>query len=477
MRKTKIVCTLGPATDREGVLRQMILAGMNVARFNFSHGTHEEHKKRYDEVDRLRTRYDLPIATLLDTKGPEIRTMNFKEGSVILKEGQEFFLTTKEIEGTEEGCSVTYADLPHDVKVGAPILIDDGLIAMEVIHKTDTTVYCKVKNGGKVSNHKGINLPGTEISMPFMSDRDKSDLLFGIENDFDFVAASFTRTADDIREMRQFLADNGGKDIRIIAKIENAQGVENIDEIIAVSDGIMVARGDMGVEIPNEEVPVIQKVIIKKVYEAGKIVITATQMLDSMMHNPRPTRAETTDVANAIYDGTSAVMLSGETAAGAYPVESLQTMIRIAERIEEDINYRQRFRHIDFNEHDDITAAISHASVMLAHDMGARAIITVTKSGFTARMISRFRPAFPIIGFTPDRKSWRQMNLSWGVTPLMLELKNDTMELLNSAAITARNRGYVENGDITVITAGVPIGNVGTTNMVKVHTIGDTVTR
>ena len=263
MRKTKIVCTLGPATDREGVLRQMILAGMNVARFNFSHGTHEEHKKRFDEVDRLRTRYDLPIATLLDTKGPEIRTMNFKEGSVILKEGQEFFLTTKEIEGTEEGCSVTYADLPHDVKVGAPILIDDGLIAMEVIHKTDTTVYCKVKNGGKVSNHKGINLPGTEISMPFMSDRDKSDLLFGIENDFDFVAASFTRTAEDIREMRQFLTDNGGKDIRIIAKIENAQGVENIDEIIAVSDGIMVARGDMGVEIPNEEVPVIQKVIIK----------------------------------------------------------------------------------------------------------------------------------------------------------------------------------------------------------------------
>ena len=291
MRKTKIVCTLGPATDREGVLREMLLAGMNVARFNFSHGTYEEHKARMDELVRLRDRYDLPVATMLDTKGPEIRTCNFKEGSVMLVEGQEFCLTTEDVEGDNEQVSVTYKGLPRDVKVGSEVLIDDGLIAMEVIHKTDTNVYCRVKNGGKVSNHKGINLPGTEVSMEFLSERDKEDLLFGISQDFDFVAASFTRNADDVNQLRQFLKDNGGENIRIISKIENAQGVANIDSIIEASDGIMVARGDMGVEIPNEEVPIIQKMIIKKVYKAGKIVITATQMLDSMMHNlVRPER-------------------------------------------------------------------------------------------------------------------------------------------------------------------------------------------
>ena len=472
MRKTKIVCTLGPATDREGVLRQMMLDGMNVARFNFSHGTHEEHKARLDEVIRLRERYDLPIATLLDTKGPEIRTGNFKDGSVMLKEGQEFFLTTDEIEGTEEGVSVTYADLPRDVKVGSPVLIDDGLIAMEVIHKTDSTVYCKVKNGGKVSNHKGINLPGTKVSMPFLSERDKDDLLFGIEMDFDFVAASFTRTAEDVMQLRQFLKDNGGDHIRIISKIENAQGVDNIDEIIEASDGIMVARGDMGVEIPNEEVPIIQKVIIQKVYKAGKMVITATQMLDSMMHNPRPTRAETTDVANAIYDGTSAVMLSGETAAGQYPVEALRTMIRIAERTEQDIDYRKRFNQSNIENHADVTEAISHASCTMAHDLEAKAIITVTKSGFTARQLSKYRPDIPIIGCSPDRKSWRQLNLSWGVTPIFLTMKDETFELLASAADLARARGLVDDGDLSVITAGIPIGETGTTNMVKVHTIG-----
>ncbi|MBR1813157.1 MAG: pyruvate kinase [Lachnospiraceae bacterium] len=476
MRKTKIVCTLGPATDREGVLREMLLAGMNVARFNFSHGTYEEHKARMDELVRLRDRYDLPVATMLDTKGPEIRTCNFKEGSVMLVEGQEFCLTTEDVEGDNEQVSVTYKGLPRDVKVGSEVLIDDGLIAMEVIHKTDTNVYCRVKNGGKVSNHKGINLPGTEVSMEFLSERDKEDLLFGISQDFDFVAASFTRNADDVNQLRQFLKDNGGENIRIISKIENAQGVANIDSIIEASDGIMVARGDMGVEIPNEEVPIIQKMIIKKVYKAGKIVITATQMLDSMMHNPRPTRAETTDVANAIYDGTSAVMLSGETAAGKYPVESLKTMIRIAERIEGDIDYEKRFQKIQTEGQTSVTDAISHATCTMAHDLGAKAILTVSKSGFTARMISRYRPAIMIVGTSPSRKACRQMNLSWGVMPIYLSEKANTFELLDGAADLAMARGLVDLGDLVVITAGIPIGATGSTNMVKVHTIGEKMT-
>ena len=343
MRRTKIVCTLGPSTDQDGVLEELILAGMNVARFNFSHGSHEEQAKRYEEVVRIREKYDLPIATLLDTKGPEIRTGNFKDGSVMLEAGQEFTLTTEEIEGTREAVTVSFKGLPQDVQVGSAILIDDGLIGMEVIRKTETSVTCLVKNGGKVSNHKGINLPGTNISMPFISEKDRSDLLFGIEMGYDFVAASFTRTAEDVVEMRRLLNENGGKDIRIIAKIENAQGVENIDEILRKADGIMVARGDMGVEIENEEVPIIQKMLIRKARKAGKIVITATQMLDSMIHNPRPTRAETADVANAIFDGTSAVMLSGETAAGKYPVAALKTMVRIAERTEEEIDYKAQF--------------------------------------------------------------------------------------------------------------------------------------
>lgn len=472
MRKTKIVCTLGPATDQDGVLEELITSGMNVARFNFSHGTHEEQAKRYDEVVRLREKYDLPVATLLDTKGPEIRTGNFKDGSVILKAGQEFFLTTEEIEGTEEGVSVTFKGLPQDVEVGSLVLIDDGLIGMEVIRKTDTTVFCKVKNGGKVSNHKGINLPGTNISMEFISEKDKEDILFGIKKGYDFVAASFTRTANDVVAMRKLLNENGGKDIRIIAKIENAQGVENIDEILRKADGIMVARGDMGVEIENEEVPIIQKILIKKALTVGKVVITATQMLDSMMHNPRPTRAETADVANAIYDGSSAVMLSGETAAGMYPVLALKTMVKIAERTEGDIDYKSRLKNLPISARD-ITAAISHATCTIAKDLEAKAIITVTKSGFTANMISRFHPAAPIMGCSPSAKVCRQLNLSWGIMPLVLGEKHETFDLLGSAAELIRQKGLVKEGDLTVITAGVPIGKSGTTNMVKVHVIGE----
>jgi pyruvate kinase len=473
MRRTKIVCTLGPATDQDGVLEQLIVSGMNVARFNFSHGSHEEQGKRFDEVVRLREKYDLPVATLLDTKGPEIRTGNFKDGSVVLEAGQEFFLTTEDIEGTKEGVSVTFKGLPQDVKIGSSILIDDGLIGMEVIRKTDTKVTCIVKNGGKVSNHKGINLPGTEISMDFISERDREDVLFGIEKGYDFVAASFTRTADDVVAMRKLLNENGGKDIRIIAKIENAQGVENIDGILRKADGIMVARGDMGVEIENEEVPIIQKILIKKALAAGKVVITATQMLDSMMHNPRPTRAETADVANAIYDGTSAVMLSGETAAGKYPILALKTMVKIAERTEEDIDYSSRFDKLAVQNRQDITAAISHATCTIARDLEAKAIITVTKSGFTANMISKYHPGAPIMGCSPSAKVCRQLNLSWGITPVILGEKKETFELLGGAAERIREKGLVQDGDVTVITAGVPIGQSGTTNMVKVHVIGE----
>ena len=360
MRKTKIICTLGPATDKGNVLEQLILSGMNVARLNFSHDTYENQKKRIDKVKALRTKHHLPVACLLDTKGPEIRLKTFKEERVTLEMGQDFCLTTRDVEGTKDIVSVTHKDLHKDIHVGSNILIDDGLVGLKVVAIKGQDIHCKVENGGTISNRKGVNIPGVELSIPFMSEKDKEDLLFGIKQDVDFVAASFTRTADDIKEMKAFLKANGGEDIRIIAKIENSQGVDNIDSIIDACEGIMVARGDMGVEIPEEEVPIIQKMIIKKVIAAGKVVITATQMLDSMMKNPRPTRAETTDVANAIYDGTSAIMLSGETAAGAYPVEAVQMMAKIAKRTEEAINYRKRFDDMAKYTNPGITDAICH---------------------------------------------------------------------------------------------------------------------
>lgn len=473
MRKTKIICTLGPATDDPEVLRQLMLSGMDVARINMSHQNHDCHRQRIDLVKKLRDELHLPIAILIDTKGPEIRLGTFRTPKVELHAGDTFTLTTEQLEGDDTIASISFAGLPKDVFPGGHILIDDGLINLKVLSTTDQTITCSVINGGTVSANKGINVPGVQLSMPFMSERDRADIAFACEVEADFIAASFTRRADDILQIRQELQKNGNHAIRIIAKIENAEGVDNIDDILKVSDGIMVARGDMGVEIALEEIPSLQKILIHKGYNAGLQVITATQMLDSMMKNPRPTRAEATDVANAIYDGTSAIMLSGETAAGAYPVEAVKTMARIAERTEQDINYQKRFLSRDVQEAPNVTNAISHATVTTAHDLGAAAIITVTKSGATARMISKFRPACPIICCTTNPVAQRQMNLSWGVIPLMAEEKNNMDELFDHAVDCAVQANYLSSGDLVVITAGAPLGVSGTTNLLKVHLVGN----
>lgn len=471
MRKTKIVCTLGPSTDKGDVLENLIIKGMNVARLNFSHATYEEHTERIEKIKELRKKYNTATAIMLDTKGPEIRLGLFKDHEVILESGQKFTLFCEEREGDLEGISISYQELYQDVKKGTTILIDDGLVEMEVLEIKDKQIVCIVKNGGKISDRKGVNVPNVKLSMPFLSEKDKKDLLFGIKNDIDFVAASFVRRAEDVQKMRKFLDDHGGYDIHIIAKIENREGVENIDKILAVSEGAMVARGDMGVEIPYEEVPVIQKKIIKKGVELGKQIITATQMLDSMMKNPRPTRAETTDVANAIYDGTGAIMLSGETAAGLYPVEALETMVRIADRTEQDIDYRKRFFSRERVANPDITDAICHATCTTAHDLNAKAVVTVTKSGRSARNIAKYCPSCGIICGTMKDKVARQLNLVWGTIPVILEEKKDVLELFDHALEVAEERGYLEEGDITVITSGVPIGVSGTTNMIKVQVV------
>ena len=447
MRKTKIICTLGPATKDDEVLKQLMENGMDVARINFSHGSQAEHKVTMDRVKKMRKELGRPVGILLDTSGPEIRIGQLEGGRAELLPGDTFKLTTNDIMGNKERVSITYKNLVHDVKAGTRILIDDGLIEMLVTNVTETEITCKVENGGVISDRKGINVPNVNLSMPYISPKDRSDILFGIEQGVDFIAASFVRCADDVLQLRKIMAEQGCNDIKIISKIENRQGVDNIDEILAVSDGIMVARGDMGVEIPIREVPAIQKKIIKKVYHAEKVVITATQMLDSMMKNPRPTRAEATDVANAIYDGTSAIMLSGETAAGKYPVEALKTMTEIAEYTENDIDYEKRFRQLE-------------------------KIVTVTKSGKTARMISRYRPKCAIIGCTPSEKSYYQMNLSWGVTPLMIQEETDTEALFNNAMESAEQHGYVQHGDLAVITAGIPLGISGTTNLIRVVVTG-----
>lgn len=472
IRKTKIVCTLGPSTDKGDVLRQLMQEGMNVARFNFSHGSHEEQKARLDKLVALREELDLPVAALLDTKGPEIRLKELKGGKAELKEGQLFTLALGDFVGDASRVAITYEDLHNDVKAGDRILIDDGLIEMKVVRLDGTDIVCEVINGGMISSKKGVNVPNVELSMPFISETDYSDIVFGIENGFDFIAASFTRTADDILQIRKILEEHDCKSVNIIAKIENKQGVDNIDDIIRVSDGIMVARGDMGVEIPMEDVPVIQKILIEKVYKAGKQVITATQMLDSMMKHPRPTRAEATDVANAVYDGTSAIMLSGETAAGDYPVEALQTMVKIASRTEQDINYMSRLKKRSILTNPDITNAIAHATCTTAMDLNASAIITVSNSGRTARMVSKYRPACPIIGCSVNKDVCRKMSLSWGVTPLLVELKHNSDELFDHAVDKAEEMGLIKQGEIVVLTAGVPLGISGTTNMIKVHVAG-----
>ena len=472
MRRTKIVCTLGPATDDVNILENLMKNGMNVARLNFSHGTHEEQLKRVEIFKQLRDELDIPIALMLDTRGPEIRIKQFKNGEEQLQEGQMFTLTTREVEGTSEIVSVTYKGLPDDIMRGNTLLIDDGLIELVVVDIADTDIKCEVKNGGKVSNHKGVNIPGVSVKMPYVSEKDKEDILFGIKNEFDFIAASFVRSQYDVLEIRKILENNSAKNIQIIAKIENNEGVSNIDKILKVSDGIMVARGDMGVEIPLEDLPGIQKMLIKRCYGAGKPVITATQMLDSMIRNPRPTRAETTDVANAIYDGTSAIMLSGETSIGKYPVESLVTMSRIAQKTERAINYKTRFATEQFNLEANVTNAISHATCTTAHDLGAAAIISVTKSGQTARMVSKFRPDCPIIAPTISERVCRQLSLSWGIYPFILEVKETTDELFDHAVDKSVESGIVSNGDLVVITGGIPVGISGMTNILKVHLVG-----
>lgn len=467
MRKTKIVCTIGPASQSEEMLRKIIRAGMNVARFNFSHGDHEEHGKKLESVRRISRELQLPVAVLLDTRGPEIRLRDFEGGKAELKEGQRFILTTEEIMGTAERASITYKNLVHDVAPGNSILIDDGLIGLHVDEVTDTDIVCTVLNGGPVSNHKGVNVPGAKLSMPFIDEKDRNDIVYACEMGFDYIAASFVRCKEDILEIRGILKEYNSR-IQIIAKIENLQGIENLEEIVEVSDGIMVARGDMGVEIPMEEVPIVQKRIIKMAVQAGKHVITATQMLDSMIKHPRPTRAETTDVANAIYDGTTAIMLSGETANGDYPVESVQTMARIAERTEQDIDYTGRMQKDGTLRPQDITSSICHATCSIAAELDAAAIITVTMSGFTSRMIARFKPECPIIGCTTSRQVWRQMNLQWGVSPLLIAEESTAEELFREAVQAAVDAGYVKKGDRVVLTAGMPLGVPGRTNMLRV---------
>mgnify|MGYP001279613227 FL=1 len=482
-RRTKIICTLGPSTDNEAVMKALIEEGMNVARFNFSHGPHDEQMGRLKMLRKLRKELGKYVAALLDTKGPEIRLVEFEKGKTELKTGQTFTLTTDDILGTDERVSITYKNLADDVKLGDHILIDDGLVGLEVVEikpvaKPVNTkvnardIVCKVLNDGVISNKKGVNVPNVDLTMPFISEKDYGDICFAVENDYDFIAASFVRTAEDVMEIRKILAEKGGEDIKIISKIENMQGVRNIDDIIRVSDGIMVARGDMGVEIPLEDVPVMQKMIIKKVCEAGKIVITATQMLDSMMKHPRPTRAESTDVANAIYDGTSAIMLSGETAAGMYPIEAVKTMVRIATRTEHDINYLQRFRQRRTMCNPDVTNAISHATCTMAGDLSAAAIVTVTKSGRTARMISKYRPNCTIIGECLTEKVCRQLNLEWGVEPILITEEQDASQLFEKAVDVAEAAGFVSKGELVVLTGGVPLGVSGTTNLIKVQVAG-----
>lgn len=469
MRKTKIICTLGPSTDKGDVLRDLIANGMNVARFNFSHGSYEEHGGRLAKLKALREELGKPVAALLDTKGPEIRLKEFKNGVEMLEAGQTFTLTTREVEGTKEICSVTYKDLPQDVQPGGTIMLDDGLIMLHIEQVTDTDIICTVLNSGKIKTKKGVNVPGVHLSMPYLSQKDREDIIFGVQNGFDFIAASFVRTAQDVYDIRNLLNEYDSN-IRIIAKIENREGVNNIDSILSAADAVMVARGDLGVEIDFTELPGIQKDIIDRSFSFGKPIVTATQMLDSMMVNPRPTRAEISDVANAIYDGTSAIMLSGETAAGDHPVEALKTMSAIAERTENEEHYRaQRHAEIQIS----VSDATAHAACLTAKDVNAAAIVTVSESGNTARLLSKYRPKQPIIACVMDEQVQRQLSLSWGITSLLMGPAHSTDELIEMSTALAEKNGYLHNGELAVVTAGVPVGVSGTTNMIKIHMVGN----
>ncbi|SKC92808.1 pyruvate kinase [Maledivibacter halophilus] len=474
MRKTKIVCTIGPTSQSKAVFTELVKNGLNVARLNFSHGNHEEHFERIKMIKEVREELGIPVAILLDTKGPEIRTRDFKDGLAELKEGQDFVLTTENIKGDNNKCSITYDNLPKDVKKGDKILIDDGLIELEVTDIVDNkNIKCRVNNGGIVKDKKGINVPGVKINLPAITEKDISDIEFGIENRIDFIAASFIRKAEDVHAIRRVLEENNAYHIQIISKIENQEGLDNIDEIIEVSDGIMVARGDLGVEIPTEMVPIAQKEMIGKCNKVGKPVITATQMLDSMMRNPRPTRAEVTDVANAIFDGTDAIMLSGETAAGKYPIEAVRTMANIAKRTEDSLDYEEILHKRMSDKETSVTYAVSHATCNTAHDLGASAIISATSSGFTARMVSKFRPKAPIIAATTRSEILRRLVLVWGVKPVLIKDVDSTDEIFELSINKAKEYGYIKNGDLVVITAGVPVGISGATNLIKVHIVGE----
>ncbi len=471
MRKTKIVCTIGPASENVVMLKELMEKGMNVARLNFSHGNHEEHGMRIANIKRASEETNKTVAILLDTKGPEIRTGELKASEVELKQGNTIILTTDEIHGDENRVSITYKGLPNDVRTGSTILVDDGLIGLEVIEVMGNDIHCKILNNAVLKSRKGVNVPGVKINLPGITEKDADDIRFGISQNIDFIAASFVRKATDVLEIRKILEENNA-DIEIISKIENQEGVENIDEILQVSDSIMVARGDLGVEIPAEEVPLVQKMIIKKCNKVGKPVITATQMLDSMQRNPRPTRAEASDVANAILDGTDAIMLSGETAAGKYPMESVATMNRIAIRTEQSLEYKEK-HHFESTHHTTVTDSISQAVANTAIDLEVNAILTPTESGQTARLVSKYRPVAPIIAITPNQKVMKKLSLIWGVFPILgVEVKS-TDEMLASAVDGALYSGYIKHGDLVIITAGVPVGKSGTTNLMKVHLVGD----
>lgn len=477
LRRTKIICTLGPSVDSEEMIRKLILGGMNCARFNFSHGTHASHLATYERLRRVRDTLGRPVAAMLDTKGPEIRIRAFKDGPITLKEGDQFTLSTWDGEGNQNWVSVTYSNLHNEVQVGTRILVDDGLICLEVESIEGQQIHCVVRNGGTLSNNKSINIPDVKIALPSLTEKDREDLRFAAENDFDFIAASFIRKAQDILDIREELAKWGSESIRIIAKIENREGVDNLEEILKVADGVMVARGDLGVEIPAHEVPRLQKRMIHWGLAQGKVVVTATQMLDSMMRNPRPTRAEVSDVANAVYDGTSCVMLSGETAGGKYPLEALAAMDQIVRAAEDDIHYWARFER-DYEQNrqaaSSIDRALCHTACLTAMDLNASAILCATFSGHAARMVSRFRPQCPIVGLTTNEKVRRQLSLSWGVEPLLYGAVDSTDRLFSLCVDVSRKEGYIKVGDTVVITAGVPLSAKGTTNLLKAQVVEET---
>jgi len=473
MRKTKIICTLGPAVDNVEMVRALIDGGMDAARFNFSHGNHAEHLERVNRLKAIRDTMGRPVATILDTKGPEIRIRNFEEKSVILEAGDTFTLTIEEVAGNRERVSVSYPRLHEELSPGQVILIDDGLVAIRVECIEGTNIICTVENGGVLSANKSINIPGVHIQLPALTEKDEEDIRFGVENDFDFIAASFVRCAADVEAVRAVLHDCGGDDVRIIAKIENQEGVDNLDEILEAADGIMVARGDLGVEIPASQVPILQKRMIRQGLRLGKLVITATQMLDSMIRNPRPTRAEVSDIANAVYDGTSCVMLSGETAGGKYPLEALRTMAGIVTETEGAIDYWHQFGAQHTFPAVNINDAITHTCCLTAKDLDAKAILAATNSGHSARMICRFRPACPVAALTMREKVRRQLNLSWGVIPFLTGEVNSTDRIFSLTTDVAMKEGLVTPGDIVVITAGVPLGRSGSTNLIKAQAVGE----